>query len=587
MTTRAVAIAVCVAAATAPAAASAWEYFEHRYLGDAACTGKDEGKAKTVGEEAGVACVQVEVAGEPGWSVTFGDLVAMAGDHYETPGDLKDALKEYRDRLAARKACQGQERCPSLDDTDIGRILRAREFQLAGVRAWLAASPGRIAAARSHDVAWLTLDGLRARPAATDAAQERLQKEEAARAEQAVPEARLTPVEQKRLERLREDARRTREYLESQRDRKPRLLDAVPEPAEWTARIDTVALAPLRGDCYLPGADEEALFAQLDRYVALAARNGSHFGAKTVAESERLAQEAQRLRAEARGWCEEDCAANLAFALHHWTDRFSAGHMRTPRTRLANMEAKRRHDFDDVNGLVVYQADDPKPRLWRAFGDTCLLGVTAGPARERTVEGTRRLLRLVAGTAPGSGAYPEVAPQNLAVPRSPRYVEVLVEPGFGGGWADGTSHRPAFAARWDLIVHLRGWWVPPPLSQALLTGPRIDALVPVAVEPLELGLQLVDLVRACDPDAAAPQSDACWRRATTSWAGWRDLSFQPAVGWALARTTGSGALRSAFYAGLFGRYELYDGLFVGAAAETLSGRPWGLVWSVNAALRVR
>ncbi|KAG9761690.1 hypothetical protein KCU73_g2258, partial [Aureobasidium melanogenum] len=69
-----------------------------------------------------------------------------------------------------------------------------------------------------------------------------------------------------------------------------------------------------------------------------------------------------------------------AFADHFLEDRFSAGHLRTPRRKLAegppiigNYCAKRMHDEDNKAGLWVMSPD--RPDKWRVYGDGNLLKI--------------------------------------------------------------------------------------------------------------------------------------------------------------------------------------------------------------------
>jgi hypothetical protein len=85
-----------------------------------------------------------------------------------------------------------------------------------------------------------------------------------------------------------------------------------------------------------------------------------------------------------------------AFADHSLTDLFSAGHLRTPRTKLteacdsvpsAAMTAMRQHDEDGRNGLAVINARGDR---WTAWGDYMLLDPKSARNRALAMEAVHR-----------------------------------------------------------------------------------------------------------------------------------------------------------------------------------------------------
>lgn len=105
--------------------ARAFDYFEHRWIGDVAC-GLSAAEATT--------CLLWQDAPGGVGSITFGDLTALVGDHYWTPEELERALVELGRRPRDTPACHspGNESLRKLCTT-----LGYRELELAFVRSWL------------------------------------------------------------------------------------------------------------------------------------------------------------------------------------------------------------------------------------------------------------------------------------------------------------------------------------------------------------------------------------------------------------------------------------------------------------------
>lgn len=148
-------LAIAAIAALTASPARGWEYFEHRYLGDLACA--------QAGGATGAGCL-IAAAHDPAQQVSFGDLTALAGDHAGDPEKLFELVHDYQKAAAA---CPSGERCEALESLPLGRILRAREFQLAGVATWLAGVRLRRLGSPDELPAWLRPRGTAAHAAAT------------------------------------------------------------------------------------------------------------------------------------------------------------------------------------------------------------------------------------------------------------------------------------------------------------------------------------------------------------------------------------------------------------------------------------
>jgi hypothetical protein len=101
-----------------------FHYFEHRWLGSAACTQLQTGRPTACWVERPEAQrpANVFAAASVEWNIIdFGDLVAMAGDHFESPDEMLHALQAWS---------------TGGGDATIGRIIAAREHQAMGVRGW-------------------------------------------------------------------------------------------------------------------------------------------------------------------------------------------------------------------------------------------------------------------------------------------------------------------------------------------------------------------------------------------------------------------------------------------------------------------
>jgi hypothetical protein len=105
--------------------AAAFDYFEHRWIGDVAC-----GIAN--GDEA---CVLWRDAEGGVGDITFGDLTALVADHYGTAEELVEALGAMSKRPAGGGSVCADPKNPA--QAKMCTVLRYRELELAYVRGWL------------------------------------------------------------------------------------------------------------------------------------------------------------------------------------------------------------------------------------------------------------------------------------------------------------------------------------------------------------------------------------------------------------------------------------------------------------------
>jgi hypothetical protein len=87
----------------------------------------------------------------------------------------------------------------------------------------------------------------------------------------------------------------------------------------------------------------------------------------------------------------ESALDRLSFGAHFLNDSYAAGHIRVDRARLSPNRAMKEHDHDNQNGLAVRQSyfgkTDPNHQqarfdlYWRDFGDDCLLSPEARATR--------------------------------------------------------------------------------------------------------------------------------------------------------------------------------------------------------------
>jgi hypothetical protein len=383
-------------------------------------------------------------------------------------------MREY---LEAVKRCPGGGvYCPALNETAIGEVLAAREFQQARVLAWLGARGGAVGRCASA-IGWsgpLETDELPACIAALGDDATRL----------AIPVEDELRRLQARLPRPANDlALRLRNTMYWQDfPFEPSAEDDPQDP-----RAELLVPQPTRvGECYRPGSDEFGMFARLPRYGELAAGNESHFG-------EAAEEKAGVWFADARDVGDKDPElrdARRAFGLHFLTDRFAAGHIRTPRGKLSNQEALRRHDFDNVNGLVV-SARDTSGRVvvWRAYGDDCLLGEPAHAGLGLAVQAAVDALEREA--VPGPGRFPVPHRRNPRVPDEPSLIKIGIAPAFGA-FAFSEARTNVFkigdwgalaSAQWTVALRVERLWNPPALTQGVfLSSDGRQAFVPIAVD---------------------------------------------------------------------------------------------------------
>lgn len=459
---------LAAAAGLGPRPALGFDYFEHRFLGDLACASarRPDFPRCRLGPER-LARSQ---------AITFGDLVAMAGDHFATPEDMAREVARY---LGAVEECsRATGFCRTLPRMPVADTLQAREVQARGVMGWLGT------AGRGDRVgACLDAVGWRGERVAPQACLDLLDTQNDAvvmtpdPGAQAALAARRAPVQFDEA---------LVASLRSSLDAPRQASESVAAAAAWA-----VPDALSRGDCYAGSADEFAVFGRLYGYAQLASSNAHHFGSASERE---IARYLELARAPAADPLLRE--ARLAFALHFLGDRFCSGHLRTPRARLSNGESKRRHDYDNAYGLVVASREGPKDLVWQAFGDGCLLGDGSAAMRalasRAAIEAVRRSATGVAG---GELALPLVGERNPPVPPRPSLVSLSFEPGFGGvaRFREHAQTRgaPTVGARWSLALHLERLWEPPELTQmAWMDGDGGQVIVPAALDPVDTAVWL-------------------------------------------------------------------------------------------------
>ena len=95
--------------------AQAFHYFEHKWLGEVACA------AARAQSDRSIPCT---IRAPSGRELTFGDMVALAADHFGSARELQEAILMWS-------------RGESEDDSKLARVLLARDYQATGVRGWL------------------------------------------------------------------------------------------------------------------------------------------------------------------------------------------------------------------------------------------------------------------------------------------------------------------------------------------------------------------------------------------------------------------------------------------------------------------
>lgn len=166
-----------------------------------------------------------------------------------------------------------------------------------------------------------------------------------------------------------------------------------------------------RGDFdtkYRKATNLEQYIPPYSRYLLLAVNNFDHFGVDAVAAYRAghavAIDAAVAARASLDAGTAQDAAASLlekalamnAFADHFLTDLFAAGHLRTPRRRLAEQNggepkegaamAKSQHAEDNAYGLFVSNALGER---WHCTGDATLLTPAGDANRRRALAAVR------------------------------------------------------------------------------------------------------------------------------------------------------------------------------------------------------
>ena len=269
--------------------ARAFDYFEHRWIGDVAC-GLLAGDAAS--------CVLWEDAPGGIGTITFGDLTALVGDHYWTPRELADALVEITHDRRDRPAC-GDPSTPAV--RKLCTTLAYRELELAYVRTWYADGARSLNAdieACDPLAPWLAVWGAEHLPPRHEAPGCHVE------LEASVPDA----------------------------------ADPIP--------------VRVAGDCFAPPDHLIARLRALPDRIALAASDDSHFGAAALAmwrQHHRAAKEAKARGDEMLALASEAFAlhflSDLYAAGHIRNPRGSVHH------DLA--DAMRYHDQDNATGLLV------------------------------------------------------------------------------------------------------------------------------------------------------------------------------------------------------------------------------------------
>jgi len=313
--------ALTVAVALGASQARAFDYFEHRWIGDVACG--------LSADEAAACVLWQDAAGGLG-SITFGDLTALVGDHYWTPEELANALTALSRKGGDVPACHAPEG-ESL--RKLCTTLGYRELELAFVRAWLGDGARRL----NGDVeacAPLT------------------------------PWLRVAPQSPWVLAR---SGRRTcgAELRDS----------ALAAHQGWPVRS--------AGDCFEPSESLIARLRHLPDRIALAAADDSHFGAAALVQWRRHHRDARAAKArghEMLALVHEAFAQHFLtdlYAAGHIRNPRGNGRAH------GFAEAMRYHDQDNALGLLV-EPPDGGPR-WYAYGDRCLFGAHARTNRAMVV----------------------------------------------------------------------------------------------------------------------------------------------------------------------------------------------------------
>lgn len=404
--------------------AQAYDYFEHRFLGDVACA-----LVQSMPGGTPPGCMLTPPSVPAAWQVSFGDLVAMAGDHFETPKELQQSLREYL-RLASSCStgiCDGMQR------TKMGLVVAAREVQASGVRTWLRSDGHLLASdlsACGAAVPWL-------------------------RRESELPTKSTSPHA---------------------------CQDAIEATLQALLSRKLGMTLKVKGDCYETTDAELGEFARTPDFGALANSNAPHYGDESFQQWQSFHQQALT---------QDDIEARIteAFALHFLTDRYSSGHLRTQRKHLSNTKALWFHDHDNVYGLIVKGRVDNRPVEWQTIGDRCLLGHGAEESRAMTLlSAVRSLRQVVAGkgkTLPESALPTVESTRNPPVPAPSQILSISLRPfsGLGETWLGRDRYAYATGVRLEYRSSIGRWWTPPDISQLfVLLSSGQQCYIPLAVE---------------------------------------------------------------------------------------------------------
>ena len=353
--------------------ACAFEYFEHKYIGDVACEAlKASGKLPPT-----LGCalwspdvdIETEILHLQPRGLTFGDIVALAGDHYSvTDGrcELCDFVEE-----AARNATP-------IPPRKLAAILAARDAQQVEVERW-ERQIGSDGSMKTSEIEYLRKALDASGGGGVKMTADKLSESVIGLADEAASGIHVlmsSPREADMATTL--DA--TQEIVGEGVIFGSAILDQVRRAAPGVRTI----LSSLR-DTKTKGAkcfvDSEYLaegFNSLEDYLRLASSNYDHFGTKAFERYVTLHRTAIDLYAIGNA---RRALVIEAEALHFLTDLFAAGHIRTPRDDLTSAEAKARHDWDNQNGLIVraYLRSDRGAEgyigaYWVSHRDGCLLG---------------------------------------------------------------------------------------------------------------------------------------------------------------------------------------------------------------------
>jgi hypothetical protein len=329
-----------------------------------------------------------------------------------------------------------------------------------------------------------------------------------------------------------------------------------------------------KGECYAPSADELAAFARLPDYALLAARNHLHFGDEAANGAERYLKDAREAGTEP--FVKE---SRLAFALHLLMDRHAAGHIRTPRRRLSNGEARRRHDYDNAMGLVVVTREEAVPLVWQDFGDDCLLGPPGEASLDMVTRASTRAIRHAIDGAPFVVSLPQPNDRNPAVPESPALLTLSIEPlaGATARWrAAGRSVAPAAGGRGTLDFNLEQIWQPPQVTAMILLDGRGGQLGAVAVDPVDTAVLAWGYLRTLRAGPEEKVEAMRYRHPLDRVAvgNWRFLDLK--AGLAFSRAASEATGRLGVFAGYSLLYTPYDRVFVRAGVEGIwtGARRW-------------